>query len=912
LALRRLIWTVIAIVAAVIAVSYAASLWLELLWYDTLHAAQVFWTLVGVPVLWFLGGLAVVGLLAFFALRPLQRALASRGQPWLNLQPPLDRVFLLRGEAPWLFSRAVAWVGAAIVGLVAGNSLADNWRTYLLALHGGSFGWRDPIFHLDAGFYVFRLPALQAITGLLASLLFLLLVARLIIAAARRQQTDDYLRAARWPLAGLLALAAVGIWLARYGLMATSVVQNQSTGQVIVAGADYYAVHVVLPLQAFLAAVFVVAAVLLLLWRRHLRGPRLAAYALGGGIGLWIVAYGLAALTFGNGLNRAQQTWERPYMADTIAATREGFGVGGVTAISYPGNASITAQGLRRDQATIANVRLADPHAFQQVLSQLQTFRQYFAFPFTDVTIDRYPVHGQPMEVILGARELNPSYSAVGTQQSLLQYTHGYGVIAAGVTQFDQQGLPSLLVQNMPVVDDLPGTHITQPRIYYGEETKDVAIAPNALGEFDYPTGNSSALSNYKGPGIPFDRYRLVIALSQGLGYLWQGQTTSSSMYLMDRQIFARVHKVAPWLTLDPKANLVIRADGRLVWLMDGYTSSAELPEAAHYVTVAGNVNYLRNSVKMTVDAATGAVHLYAIGQDPIRDAWSAIFPGLIQPIARMPADIRSHLQYPDGLFRTQANVLARYHVSNLDTFYAGNDNWALPQEIYQNSGNAQPMPSEQIVARLPGQSAVQYMRILPFVPPGRPNMVGWLAAEEDGTQYGKLVLYQLASGSLIPGPMQVETEISQNPQISSSITLWDQHGSQVIRGDLLELPVAGGMLAVEPLYLEAATNAMPELREVIVAYNNNVVMSPTLQGALAQLFPGLVPKGGTKPTAPSGTTQPTAPAKSSSALTSLIQAIVQANQNVQADMQAGNWTKLGQDEQVLQQDLAQLKTYAK
>ena len=908
MSLRLRIWLVALIIALYILVRYAAGLGLQLLWYGTVHAAQVFWVLAGVPVLWFLGGFVAVGLMTFFAVRPLQRSLLGRGQPWLNLQPPLDRFFHMRGEATWLLSRPVAWVGAALTGVVAGDALASDWRTYLLALHGGSFGWRDPIMHIDAGFYVFRLPALEALAGLLATILFFMLALRLLATFARRFPLEDYLRATRWPVAGLLALAAVGVWLGRYALLTQDSVRNQSTGQVIVAGAGYYAVHVVLPLQAFLAVVLALAGLTLLLMpRRAVRGARYAGYLLGAGLGVWVLAYGVGALTVGNALSRAQQTWERPYMAATIQATRQAFGLAKVSAVSYPGNATITAQGLSRDKATLQNVRLADPHAFQQVLSQLQTFRQYFAFPFSDVTVDRYDVHGQPMEVILGARELNESYSRTGTQQSLLQYTHGYGVIAAGVTQFDQEGLPKLLIENMPVQDRLPGTRIVQPRIYYGEATSSPVIAPNALGEFDYPTGSSSALSNYHGPGIPFDRWRLVIALSQGLGYLWQGQTTGNSLYLMDRQIFTRVHKVAPWLTLDPKANLVIRKNGRLVWLLDGYTSTAAMPEAEHFRTVAGNVDYLRNSVKVTVDAGTGAVHLYAIGRDPIRDAWSSIFPGLIQPLSQMPKDIRAHLQYPDGLFRTQAAVLGRYHVSNLDTFYAGNDNWSLPQEIYQNSGTPQPMPSEQIVARLPGQQQLQYMRILPFVPPSRPNMVGWLAAEEDGAAYGHLVLYQLASGSLVPGPMQVETEISQNPQISSSITLWDQHGSQVIRGDLLMLPVAGGMLAVEPLYLEASTNAMPELREVIVAYNNQVVMDPTLDGALAQLFPQLS-------TNTSGATPPATGGKAptKSGLSALIQAIVQANAQVQADMQAGNWAKLGQDEQTLQQDLAKLKTYAK
>ncbi len=909
MSLRLRLWLIFAIIFLYAMLRYLAGLGLQLLWYDTVHAAQVFWVLVGMPVLWFVAGFLLVGFLAFFSLRPFQRALAGRGQPWLNLQPPLDQFFRLRGEATWLLSRPVAWVAAVIIGLVAGNALAANWRTYLLALHGSAFGWRDPVFHLDAGFYVFRLPALEALTGLLASLVFFMLVFRVLAALSRRYTATEYVQAVRWPVACLLVLAGVGVWLGRYALLATQVVLNQSTGQVIVAGADYYTVHLVLPLQLFLTLVLLLSGLLLLLFpRRPLRGPRFAGYALVGGIAIWIVGYGLGALTLGNGLNRAQQTWERPFMADTINATRQAFGLSAVRAVSYPGNATITAQGLRRDQATLANVRLADPHAFQQVLSQLQTFRQYFAFPFSDVTIDRYPVHGQPMEVILGAREVSPGYSGAGTQQSLLQYTHGYGVIAAGVTQFDQEGLPKLLIENMPVQDRLPGTHVRQPRIYYGEETTDPVIVPNALGEFDYPTGSSSALTNYHGPGIPFDRSRLLIALSQGVGYLWQGQTTSGSLYLMDRQIFKRVRLVAPWLTLDPKANLVIRKNGRLVWLLDGYTSSAYLPEAAHYNTVAGDVDYLRNSVKVTVDAGTGQVHLYAIGKDPIRDAWSSIFPGLIQPISQMPADIRSHLQYPDGLFRTQAAVLARYHVSNLDTFYAGNDNWALPQELYQNSGTPQPMPSEQIVARLPGQSRLQYMRILPFVPPGRPNMVGWLAALEDGSAYGHLVLYQLASGSLVPGPMQVETEISQNPQISSSITLWDQHGSQVIRGDLLTLPIGGGMLAVEPLYLEAATNAMPELREVIVAYNNQVVMSPSLEGALVQIFPQL----GTQPTSGPAPSPTPVTGKGKAALAGLIQSIIQANAQVQADMQAGNWAKLGQDEQLLQQDLARLKTYAK
>jgi uncharacterized membrane protein (UPF0182 family) len=909
---RTRLWIVAAIIVIYAFIGFFAKLGLSLLWYDTLGHADVFWILHGVPVLLFAAALGVVAVVSFFAIRPLQRALGDRGRPWISFGGPDGRVADML-QTPWLRSRWFAWLAAAVIGLYAADTVSSQWQTYLLAFTGGSFGHSDPLFHLDAGFYVFKLPALFAAMDVVLGIVVFIILARVLVLIGRRYETEVYVEALQRPAGLLIILVGALAWFSRYLAVSQNSVVNQSTGQVIVAGADYLAAHWTLPLQGIVAVLFMLAglATMLLGGKRRVLGARAALFGAGGAIAVWILGGLLGALIVGNQLSRAQQTWERPYMADTIGATRYAFGIQNLQATSYAGNAPITAKLLRADQATISNVRLADPHAFQLVFSQLQTFRQYFSFPFSDVTVDRYYYGGAPHEVMLGAREVDPSYSGSGTQQSLLQYTHGYGVIAAGVTQFDSAGLPKLLIQNMPVQDNLPGTHISNPRIYYGEQTTEDVIAPNALGEFDYPTGQSSALSNYKGPGIAFQANRLLIALADGVGYLWQGQTVPGSKFLMHRQIFDRVRRIAPWLTLDPKANLVITKQGQLVWLMDGYTSSQDFPYAQFENTAAGWVNYLRNSVKVTVNAGTGAVHIYAIGKDPIRDAWMRIFPGLVHPLSAMPADIRAHLQYPDGLFMAQAKVIARYHVSNLDTFYAGNDNWALPQELYQNNGSPVAMPSEQIIARLPGERSVQYMRVLPFVPPGRPNMVGWLAALQDGSSYGKLVLYTLSSGSLIPGPMQVESEISQNPQISANLTLWDQHGSQVIRGDLLEIPVGGGMLAVEPIYLESSSNAVPELREVVVAYNNQVVMQPTLQASLDQLF-------GTAATqAPSGQTgtgtgTPSGKGGQNVSLAALITQIEQQNAQVQKDMQAGNWAQLGQDEQTLQQLLTQLKSFAK
>lgn len=898
-------WIIVLIVLYA-SVGFFAKLGLSLVWYDSVGFGSVFWILHGVPVLLFALTFAVTGFLVFFTLRPLQRSVAGRGRAWISFGPPGTPPPAIL-QSPLLGSRWLAWLLAGLIGLYAGNAVSSQWQTYLLSFTGGAFGYVDPVFHLDAGFYVFRLPALFATADTLTAIIVLVVIARGLILISRRYDPAVYLQAVRTPAALFALLLAVEVWLSRYLTISQGQVVNQSTGQIIVAGADYMAVHWTLPLQAVVAVLLALTGLLALVYRgrNRIQGMRLFAFGLAGSLAVFIGGSAIGGLIIGNELSRAQQTWERPYMAWTITGTREGFGISALQPSNYAGNASITAAQIQKDSATIANVRLADPLAFQVVFSQLQTFRQYFAFPFSDVTIDRYYSGGVPHEVILGAREVNPGYSGAGTQQSLLQYTHGYGVIAAGVTQFDSAGLPKLLIKNMPVTDSLAGTKITQPRIYYGEMTADDVIAPNALGEFDYPTGQSSALTNYHGPGINFDQNRLLIALAKGIGYLWQGQTVPQSKFLMYRQIFTRVAYVAPWLTLDPKANLVITKQGSLVWLMDGYTASQDFPFSQQFSTVAGSVNYLRNSVKVTVSASTGAVHIYAIGNDPIRNAWARIFPNLIQPLSQMPADIRAHLQYPSGLFRAQAQVIARYHVTNLDTYYAGNDNWALPQELYQNSGTPVAMPSEQIIARLPGTTSLQYMRILPFVPPGRPNMVGWLAALEDGNSYGKLILYTLSSGSLVPGPMQVESEISQSPQISANLTLWDQHGSQVIRGDMLEIPIAGGMLSVEPIYLEASTNAMPELREVVVAYNNDVVMRPTLQAALTTLFgtassSSPPPKKGGKTPAPSAT------------LVNLISQIGQANALVQQDMQKGDWTQLGKDEQALETLIGQLQQYGK
>lgn len=884
---------VVAIVLAVLIFGIALPLDLNFRWYHSVGYDPVFWFFGFAPTLVSVSVFLVAFLLSLWLLKPLRRLGAER-LPW-NV-PHRARGILVTASI----------IVASLIGLIEAGLI--QWKTLILAFHASPFPYTDPTFHQNAAFYVFQLPFLFQLLS--AALTFIILhgVLRLLslIAVLRGLIADPVrdFRLLRWPLALLFFGFGVEEWLRRYRTVTGHILTNPQTHELIVAGPSFVTIHWTLAMMAAFSVVLVVVGFCVLATGRWMSLSRLgtAFVVLFAGSGAAAVA---GQLVVGLPANRNAQTAQRPYMAETIKATRFAYGLANATVKPYPGNAQITAADITRDRTTLQNVRLADPTALQAIFGQLQTFRQYYTFPIHDVTINRYFSKGQPVEILLAPREIDPRYAGQGSQQGLLQYTHGYGVVASKVTQFDKNGLPVLSLKNMPVQGSLPGgITVTHPRIYYGEDTTTDVIAPNALGEFDYLKGQQSSMNAYQGPGILFDPHRLLIALTKGLGYLWQGETQSNSKFLMHRQIFDRVSLLAPWLHLDPKANLIVRKNGSLVWLLNGYTESRFFPDSAPYATPVGTVNYLRNSVKVTVNAATGTVRFYAVGKDPIRDAWTSLFPGLMHPLSAMPEDIRSHIVYPKVLFNTQARVLSRFHVFATDAFYSGSNNWALPQEL-RHQNQRVPMPSEQIVARVPGTSKLDFMRVLPFVPPNRPNMVGWMAALEDGSDYGHLLLYSLSSGSLIPGPMQVEAEFSQKPSIASQITLLDQHGSTVIRGDMLEIPVGQGMLAIEPLYTESSQNAMPELQEVLVAYNNQVTMAPTLGGALSNLFGKTA---GLKPSAPPS---PSVGNRTglTPALRQLLSRIVTAENRLTADMKLGQWTGVGSDQAAIQKLIAQLQS---
>jgi len=879
------------------------------LWFSSVGYGRVFVDLSLVPFLVHVG-LFLVTLLLF--LRIGRKRYVFSHDLWSPIDSALhdsedDSLHPLLGFLP----KTLTWVYAIFAALITTSTF--SYLVWLVGLHGSPFHYTDWLFHLNAAFYVFTLPVLNnAMSMLLNFAFFATIPAALDLLDAKAKGNS---RALRIAISAFLFLLGVHEYISRYAMTYASQTTSSSSpsGQIIVAGADYYTVHWHLWVTMVTAVLFVAAALAVFSFRKRLSWPKVG-YLSAGPIVVNILLGLLGALIVGLPLSRAQQTLEKPYMAHTIVATRAGFGISNVQVTPYPGNTVITAQDLQAARQTVSNIRLADPDAFTTVFSQLQSFRQYYTFPLNDVTVDRYYTRGGvPEEIMLDAREIDQQYAGSGTQQGLLQYTHGYGVIAAGVGSFTANGLPNLLLSNTPVQGTLPGAvTVKEPSIYYGENTDNPVIAPNALGEFDYPTSQASHMSAYAGPGINFDQNRLVIAMSQGLGYLFQGQVTAQSKFLVYRNVLTRVRKVAPWLALDQKPLLVVRQNGQLVWMVDGYTGSSNFPGSQSYSTPLGTANYLRNSVKVTVNAATGAMHFYAVGQDPIRDAWESVFPGMIQPLAQMPADIRAHIQYPLTLFNTQAEVLERYHIapSNTDTFYAGNDNWSWPNEMYQNSGTPIQMPSEQIVAELPGDQHLQFMRVLPFVPPNRPNMVAWMAALEDGSQYGHIVLYGFPQGTLVPGPMQVESEISQNTTISADITLWDQHGSSVIRGDMLEIPIGGGMLAVEPLYVEASNNGMPELSDVIVGYNNQVAMGTNLGSALGTLFGQSVSIGQNGTSSSAGSRTPTTTANGGAAtVTGIANQITQVNTQMMQAMHAGNLAQFGQDEQQLETLIGELQS---
>jgi len=728
---------------------------------------------------------------------------------------------------------------AVVLGLLAGFAATPAWDVVLRAIYGTSFGIADPIFSHDIGFYVFTLPGLSAGIGFLATLcrLCLLLLIPLywlrgdVVVGPRGLRIEP---SAGMHLAILLAvlflLTGVRLWLVDIPSLLYS-----TTGPLV--GASYTDLHAELPALRVTAVLAVVVAVAALIGGLRRQLALYGLLAIGGYVLVAVVGRSLLPLAMQSFVVAPTElTRETPYLRHHIIATRQAWGLDSVETRELNGEADLTLADIRANATTIENVRLWDRDPLLMTFGQLQEIRTYY--DFVNVDDDRYWIDGKYRQVLLSPRELNAASLPTRTFiNEHLTFTHGMGLTLGPVNQVTSEGLPVLFVKDLPPVSTV-SLQITRPQIYYGELANEYVFVRTRQREFDHPEGETNVYAAYGGTGgvrVGNVLRRLLLAARFGSSKILLSQDiTNESRVLFYRDVSERAARALPFLRFDRDPYLVIAADGKLEWILDGYTTSDGYPYAQR---LRDGTTYMRNSVKLVIDAYDGSLRAYVSAPaDPLIRTWARIFPGIFAPLDRMPADLRAHLRYPDELYRIQTSLYTTYHMDAPEDFYHREDQWQIPT-VAESTGAVPFM--RHIIMRLPEESKAEFIYMVPFTPRGKDNLAAWMVARNDGAEYGKLRVYRLSRQSLVYGPQQIENRINQDTEISRQISLWDQRGSKVIRGDLLVIPIEESLLYVQPLYLQAEGGRIPELKRVVVAYQNRVVMQETLDGALTELFGG-------------------------------------------------------------------------
>lgn len=828
---------IIAAVVLLMASGAIAEFYTDALWFDDLGQAAVFWRTLGWE--WSAG---LVAAAAFFVLLYTNLRIARGMMPTTSIRPAegpyaqFEAVLQQLRETVGRLSGVALLAISLAAAVLAGLAVAGSWQTIALAINGTSFGVADPQFGIDLGFYFFTLPALRLLKSWLTGALVVTLLLTALVHALngsirpwdRWRGFDPHVKGHLSVLGGLIVLAqAFGYWLSIYEL------NYSPRGQVI--GASYTDVHAQIPAYVILIGIALLSGIALLVNIRF-RGWRLPIIA----IGTWVVAsivvggaYPAVVQQFRVAPNEVEA--ESPYLERNIAATRDAFGLSDIEVRAFPAEETLDASDLAGNERTIANVRVWDPNVAVQTYQQLQGIRPYY--DFSDVDIDRYLIDGQLRQVLISARELNVGRLATQAQTWVNQhlvYTHGYGLVVSPVNESSGQGYPRFILRDIPPASDTDLT-LEQGALYFGEQTTEYAIAGTDLAEFDYPVGDANAETSYTGAGgielsNPLRRAAFALRLSAPQ-ILFSQYIRSDSQVLYRRTIAQRIEALAPWLYIDSDPYPVI-ADGRAMWVADCYTVSDRYPYSERY----NGVSYIRNSVKVTVDAYDGTTTLYAFDpEDPLLQAWAKVFPGLLTSADEMPEAIREHLRYPADLFTLQAEVYKTYHMRDPKVFYNKEDQWALPGE--GSDGTGTPLQPFFVLMQLPQESQEDFMLMMPFTPRTKANMIGWMAAKSDPETYGQRVVYTFPKQRLVLGPEQVSARVNQDPVISQQLTLWNQRGSSVLFGNLLVIPMNDSIVYIQPLYLQAEQTAMPQLTRVIVAYGDKVAMEPDLATALLSVF---------------------------------------------------------------------------
>ena len=819
--------------------------YVDALWFESLGYASVFWTRLNLQAATF-GAFALITFMVlygvFLAVKPARLDELIGGTLFVNRQRvtlPVEPVVKL-----------IAFGLSLVIAAASGASMMARWTTLALFWHSPrGTTTLDPIFGRPLTFYLFTLPAWRLIAGwllMLAVVACLLATLFVVVTGGARVLTGRRfggLQTRPWRglsigFAALLLMLAAHVYLGRFDRLFED--------HTIFAGVTYTDAHVTLTGMLVVCVALVVGAAMAGICAISAPRPRwLVASVVPATVCYVIVAvvgwYVNSFIVKPNELVR-----ERPFIAHNIEMTRRAYALDRIEPHPFPADTGIEAVDPAHNQTTLENIRLWDWRALQDTLRQIQEIRTYYDFP--DIDIDRYQVDGSVRQMMLAARELNveklPTSSRNWINEKLI-YTHGYGVTMNPVNSFTPEGLPTLVLSNMPIQSTIPDLKVTRPEIYFGELTNTDVYVKTRQKEFNYPQGDANNLTSYEGNGgirLGGLLRRMLIALDRGdLAKLpFSDDVTSDSRLLMRRNLGERVQELAPFLTLDPDPYIVVGEDGRIYWLMDAFTVSDSYPYARRYPLGDERINYIRNSVKIVIDAYTGATTFYVFDtQDPVIAAYRAVFPGLFTDASAMPPALRKHVRYPELLLAAQAAVYGLYHMTNPDVFYNREDLWSVATEVGSTDQRQQVMEPNFVLMTLPGERAPEFIGILPFTPARRNNLIGWIAGRSDGEHYGQTLVYDFPKTKLIDGPLQIEARIDQNAQLSGQLTLWNQQGSHVHRGSLVVIPIGRALLYAEPIYLQANRSPMPELRLVVLAVQDRLAYGPTFESAMAALFGG-------------------------------------------------------------------------
>jgi len=893
--MRKRISLVILVVALFVlagGLSFALNMYFDWLWFNELENPVIFTT-----ILYAKGSVAGLTILVVFLFLYVNLWVANKSPGDIKIGFPTPNGQITAYTFSQEIVRRVAGGLALVVGLLIAIRTAEQWELIWRWLHSVDFGRQDPIFARDISFYLFSLPvAIGAarlgliLCGLGAAGAVALyyskgaLTLNSLFGPGKRSRVGYHLS---FLAALFFLLLAVSAYLSRFQMLYS---QHD-----LISGASYADLNARLPLLTGLAAAALIGS-LLMIYNAFSSGNK-AAIAAGGLYVLLLLAGSIYPailqrfVVSPNELSRESQQIER-----NIRATLHGYALDSVTERNLSGDKALTTRDIQANAATIRSIRLWDHEPLLDAFSQIQEIRTYY--DFISVDNDRYSVSGVPQQMMLSPRELNSeSLPERNWINEHLRFTHGYGLTLGPVNRVTPEGLPVLLVRDIPPRTDESTYNIERPELYFGELTKGYVIVKTGEEEFDYPSGDENVSATYAGSGgVPVNslfRKLLFAFYFRDPNIVLSPLVERESRFLYFRDLRSRFSRLAPYLLLDQDPYMVI-SEGRLYWIQDAYTTSDRYP---YSTPTRGVGNYIRNSVKMVMDAYNGTVDLYvADPEDPVIQVYQGIFPGVYQPISEMPEDLRRHVRYPEDIFRIQTYIYSIYHMENPQVFYNKEDLWDIP--VMPSAEGQRVMSPYYVIMRLPQEEREEFILMLPFTPARKDNLSAWMVARSDGEHYGKLVVYRFPKQKLIFGPKQIVARINQDADISRQLSLWDQRGSQVIQGTLLVIPIEEGLIYVRPLYIRAETGKIPELKRVIVAYENKIAMEETLETALERIFGGELPGPTDIPTA---TTAPelTAAGELGDSPNLLIQAREAYDRAIQAQRR-GDWAGYGAEIRML------------